>query len=162
MAGTSHSILHICPPSIAEISPLSFSLLLAKKTKTFRCRYTTVIERELSCLLQLLLKSEPKTIIDHASKAKRRNNATHARQRALQPIHSHFPHAIRHGRVAVAIVQVQAEEMERCAEELNSCRSQKLRCRSSADVFLCGLGQRKVGSDQGWKIEAREDGERVS
>lgn len=117
----------ICPPSIAEISPLSFSLLLAKKTKTFAVGIP-LSSSELSCLLQLLLKSEPETIIDHASKAKRRNNATHARQRALQPIHSHFPHAIRHGRVAVAIVQIQAEEMERCAEELNSCRSEELRC----------------------------------
>lgn len=73
----------------------------------------------------------PQIAVHNASNSERRHDATHSCEAAGHPVLPDYSKAILHSRPAVAIVQIQAQQVERRRDELNGRRSQELRGRSA-------------------------------
>jgi hypothetical protein len=101
-------------------------------------------------------------LVHHASNTKRRHDPTHARKTAGKPVHSDLGEALLERRAAVAIVQVEAHEMERRRDELDRSRREELRRRSAGHVALHPLRQWERRRDHRRQVERREDREAVA
>jgi len=68
----------------------------------------------------------PAVLVHHAADAKGRYYPAHACKAACKPIDLDFGESLFHGRVSVAVVHVQTQEVERRRDQLNRCWRQEL------------------------------------
>ena len=100
--------------------------------------------------------------VHHTSNTKGRYNPTHAREAAGKPVDSDFGEALRQGCTAVAVVQVEAHEMERRRDELDRSRREELRGRGAGYVALHPFRQRERWRDHRRQVEGCEYREAVT
>jgi len=74
--------------------------------------------------------------VHHASNTKRGHDSAHARETAGEPVHPDLGEALLESCTAVAVVQIEAQEMERRRDELDRCWREELRGRGARYVAL--------------------------
>ena len=117
-------------------------------------------------LLQLPHHPLPDLSVNHTPNTKRRHDPAYPRERALAPVHHHLTNpALRTPYPRLRpIVQIQAQQMQRCAHELDRRGGHKLRHARAAHVLghLLAHLLLQLGRKQGRQVERGEDGEAVA
>ena len=106
------------------------------------------------------IRSHPR--IDHSAHTKSRNNPRHPSKRTLQPVLSYFDHSLSCTHLAISVVEIQSQQMQRRRNQLDGSRSHELRRRCCRNVFLHVIRQRHEWCDQGRYVEGSEYCETVS
>jgi hypothetical protein len=81
-------------------------------------------------------------LVHNASNTEGRHDTAHTRKAAGKPVNSDFGEALLESCPAVAVVQIEAHEVERRRDELDCSRRQELRSRGAGDVALHSFRQR--------------------
>lgn len=112
-------------------------------------------------LIQLIMQIKPAFRIQEPADTKGRNDAAHAQKGCANPVATDATDALfgRHG--LGAVVQVQTEEVDRCADELDGGGDGELGD-EDLEVFLGGNGVWDCGGEHGGETEGAENGEAVA